>query len=122
MAGLAEDLVISTDLSVEEVEQERDPVEQLRIAAHLMRLLNQRSWLVADILRTAHGTDRGLSRTWRQWQKRHFSAVGRAMAALASRGALHSQLSTDRAADAMYALAGTDVYRVLVQEPRLVTR
>jgi AcrR family transcriptional regulator len=116
VAALAEEVAASADLSVEQVEHETDPVQQLRVGSHIIRRLNERSWLVTDILRSAQGTDPGLSETWRLWEERHLAAVRRAMAALESRGALSSTVTLDDAVDVFYALAGTDVYRVLVRE------
>lgn len=116
VAGLAEDVVSQADLSVEQVESEPDPVRQLAIGARIIRTLNERSWLVAGILRSAHGTDEGLARVWKLWQQRHLEAIRRAIAAIDRRGALREGLSIDEATDAFYALAGTDVYRALVRE------
>jgi AcrR family transcriptional regulator len=116
VAALAEDLAASADLSVEQVEDETDPVRQLRVGSHIIRQLNERSWLVTDILRSARGTDPGLSEIWRLWEERHLAAIRRAMASLESRGALSSRVTLDDAVDVFYALAGTDVYRALVRE------
>jgi AcrR family transcriptional regulator len=116
VAALADEIVAAADLSVEQVEGEPDPVHQLRTGARIIRHLNERSWLVADILRSAHGSDEGLTRTWALWQRRHLDAVRRAIAALQARGALRAGLGRDEAVDTFYALAGTDVYRALVRE------
>jgi len=116
VAALAEEVAASADLSVEQVEHETDPVQQLRVGSHIIRRLNERSWLVTDILRSAQGTDPGLSETWRLWEERHLAAVRRAMAALESRAALSRTVTLDDAVDVFYALAGTDVYRALVWE------
>ncbi|MBJ7595798.1 MAG: helix-turn-helix transcriptional regulator [Candidatus Dormibacteraeota bacterium] len=116
VAALADDVVTSPDLSVEQVEHEGDPVEQLRTAAHIIRLVNERSWLVGDILRNAQGTNEGLATTWRLWQEGHLEGVRRGMTSLASHAALRSTLTFDEAVDTIYALAGTDVYRALVRE------
>lgn len=116
VAALAEDVAASPDLSVEQVERENDPVQQLRTGAHIMRLLNERAWLVADILRNAQGTNKGLSQTWRRWQERHLEAIRRAVTALDNGNALRTTLTPDEAVDIGYTLAGTDVYRALVRE------
>lgn len=116
VAALAEDVAASPDLSVERVEREQDPIQLLRTAARIMRLLNERSWVVADILRDAQGTNKGLSQTWRRWQERHLDAIRRAVTALESCNALRATLTPDEAVDIGYTLAGTDVYRALVRE------
>jgi len=116
VAAMAEEITAATDLSVEHVERESDPVRQLRIGAGIIRRLNERSWLVADILRSAHGGDEGLASIWAVWQQRHLAAIQRGIAALHARGALRQGLGLDEAIDAFYALTGTDVYRTLVRE------
>jgi TetR/AcrR family transcriptional regulator, regulator of cefoperazone and chloramphenicol sensitivity len=113
---LADELVASPDLSVEQVEHEPDPVCQLRRGAGIIRRLNERSWLVADILRGAHATDERLARVWALWQQRHADAIRRAVEALQARGALRPGLGLDEAVDIFYALTGTDMYRALVRE------
>lgn len=114
--ALAEEVVSSPDLSVEQVEREFEPRRQMRVGAGIIRRLNERSWLIADILRSAHGTDRHLKRVWRVWQQRHADAVGRAVRAVHSRGGLRPGLKVRDATDVLYALAVTDVYRALVRE------
>jgi TetR/AcrR family transcriptional regulator, regulator of cefoperazone and chloramphenicol sensitivity len=113
---LADELVASPGLSVEQVEHEPDPVRQLRRGAGIIRRLNERSWLVADILRGAHATDERLARVWALWQQRHADAIRRAVEALQARGALRPGLGLDEAVDIFYALTGTDMYRALVRE------
>jgi AcrR family transcriptional regulator len=116
VGALAEEIVAAPELSVEQVVREADPVEQLRIAARTMRQLNERSWLVTDILRSQQGSDPEVARLWALWQQRHLSAMRRGTAALAERGGLRPGLSAEAAADVFYAVAGTEVYRALVQE------
>lgn len=116
VAAMADALTAAPDLSVEQVEREVDPVRQLQIGVHIIRRLNERSWLVADILRSAQGKDEKLADVWATWQQRHLDAIRRGVTALRDRGALPSGLVLDEAVDALYALMGTDVYRALVRE------
>lgn len=116
VAALAEAIVASPDLSVEQVELESIPIEQMRLGARIIRHLNERSWLVADILRSAHGRDETLAQIWTVWQQRHLDAIQRALQALADRGGLRPGLEISKAVDIFYALASTDVYRALVRE------
>jgi AcrR family transcriptional regulator len=116
VAALADELVAAADLSVEQVEREPDPVRQLRIGARIIRKLNQRSWLVAEILRSSHGSDQNLTEIWARWQQQHLEAISRAITVLNGRGALREGLDLGEAIDAFFALAGTDVYRALVRE------
>ncbi|HZQ99822.1 MAG TPA: TetR/AcrR family transcriptional regulator [Chloroflexota bacterium] len=118
VGAMADEIVAAPDLSVEQVEREHDPVRMMRRGAGIIRRLNERSWLVADILRGAHGTDEHLARVWAEWQRRHLDASRRAVEALRARGGLRPGLAPDEAVDVLYALAGTDVYRALVRERR----
>ncbi len=114
--ALAEEIVAAPELSVEQVERERDPIRQVRAGARILRRLNERSWLVAEILRSAHGTDDHLKRVWLVWQQRHADAIARAIRAVKARGGLREGLRVRDAIDMLYALAGTDVYRALVRD------
>jgi hypothetical protein len=81
-----------------------------------MRQLNERAWLVADILRSQRGNDPDLERLWTLWRQRHLDAMRRAAEAIASRGGLRPELNAETAVDELYALTGTEVYRALVLE------
>jgi AcrR family transcriptional regulator len=116
VGALAEEIVSAPELSVEQVIQDLDPAEQARVGARIMRQLNERAWLVADILRSHRGQDRELERLWILWQERHLDAMRRAAEAIAARGGLRPGLSIEAATDALYALMGTEVYRALVLE------
>jgi AcrR family transcriptional regulator len=116
VGALADALVAAPDLSVEQVERETDPIRQLQRGVGIIRRLNERGWLLADILRSAHGTDEHLTEVWALWQQRHADANRRAVEALAARGGLRPGLAPDEAVDILYALTGTDVYRALVRE------
>jgi AcrR family transcriptional regulator len=111
--AMAEAIAATPDLSVEHVEREPDPIAQIRIGAHIMRLLNERSWLVADVLRGARGSDAELAESWAVWQERHEAAIRRGIEA---GGGLRAGLDVDEAVDVFYVLAGTEVYRSLVHE------
>jgi AcrR family transcriptional regulator len=116
VAALAEEVVAAPDLSVEQMEQELDPLTQLRLGASIIRRLNERSWVLVDILRSQRGRDDELTQLWVRWQERHLEAVRRGVAALAERGGLRAGLSVVEATDILYAVAGTEVYRALVYE------
>jgi len=116
VGALADDVAAAPDLSVEHFERESDPVRQLELGAAIIRTLNERAWQVADILRSARGSDESLQQVWIQWQERHLSAMQRAVGALHARGAPRDDLSPDDAVDILYAVTGTDVYRALVHE------
>jgi len=114
VAALAEEVVSASDLSVEQVEAASDPRAQLRIGVGIIRRLNERSWLLTDILRSQRGRDEDLTQLGARWREGHLDAVRRGVAALAERGALRAELSVTEATDILYAVAGTEVYRALV--------
>jgi AcrR family transcriptional regulator len=116
VAATVEEIVAGADVSVERVEHVQDAAAQLRTAAQTIRTLNERSWLVTDILRSAHGTDGNLANAWSLWQERHLHAVTRGIAAIDAQGGLRSGLTRDEAIDIFYALTGSDVYRALVRD------
>ena len=116
VGALAEAISAAPDLSVGQVTRDADPVELLRVGARIMRQLNERSWLIADILRSQQGNDSDIARLWALWRERHLEAMRQAMGAIARAGGLRRGLSVEDAADALYALAGTEVYRALVGE------
>jgi AcrR family transcriptional regulator len=116
VGALADQIIAAPDLSVERVEHEPDPARQLQLGAAIVRRLNERSWLVVDILRSARATDERLTEIWTLWQQRHAAATRRVIQAVHARGGLRPGLEIDEAVDVLYALAGTDVYRALVRE------
>lgn len=115
IAAMANDVTMADDLSVEQVELTANPLRQLQAGARIFRLLNERSWLIADVLRSARG-DASLTPILDQWLQQHLDAIRRGIAAIQAQGALRDGLSPDEAIDAFYALGGTDVYRALVRE------
>ena len=116
VGALADAIVAATDLSVEQVEGEAEAVMQLRLGARIICSLNERSWVITDVLRSARGTDENLARAWDLWQQRHLHAVQRAVQALQARDSLRPGLTPLEATDILYALAGTEVYRLLVRD------
>src|SRR4029077_2265329 len=114
--SLADLVTSSADLSVEHVLAEADPKRQLEIGAGILRALNERSEVVADVLRTASAADPKVSREWKHWQERHLAAVGAVARSLAKRRALRRGLDVAGATDILYAIGGPDTYRQLVRE------
>ena len=116
VSALAEEVVSAADLSVEQVLHRGEPIDQVRVGVRVIRTLNERSWLITDILRSFRGGDEELTRLWALWQERHLDAVRRATMAIAASGGLRAGLTIDEAADVLYAVAGTEVYRALVHD------
>lgn len=116
VGAIAQAITDEPGLSVERVEGEGSVEEQLRVGASILRRLNERSWLVAEILRTHAGTDLALKATAAEWQRRHMDAVRRGVMAVARAGELRPERGLEEAIDVLFAISGTDVYRVLVRE------
>jgi len=114
--ALALAITDAPDLSVEQVETRNSVAQQMRLGVSILRRLNERSWLVAEILRTYSGTDLELKSLAADWQRRHLDAVTRGVAAVAKAGRLRPGVVAGRATDILYAVGGTDVYRALVHE------
>jgi TetR/AcrR family transcriptional regulator, regulator of cefoperazone and chloramphenicol sensitivity len=114
--GMADAITAAPDLSVERFEQEPDPVTKVRLGAQIMRTLNERSWVVSDVLRTARAVDADLGTLWKEWQRRHEHAIRRSIVSLDSNGHLRPGSSVDDATAAFMTLAGTDVYRTLIED------
>ncbi|MCO5176635.1 MAG: TetR/AcrR family transcriptional regulator [Thermomicrobiales bacterium] len=114
--AMADAVVAAPDLNVEQVTAEVDPIERFKIGARIISDLNERAWLVNSILRDSRGSDARLAEIWNTWQSRHYNAVRRAVDSLAAAGDLRAGVDTERAADVLYALMGSEVYRALVNE------
>ena len=114
--ALANAITGASDLSVERVEGADSVDGQLRTAVAILRQLNERAWVVAGILRTHSAGDPELIALALEWQQRHLDAVTRGVAAIAKVGRLRRGVSPEQAADILFAVAGTDVYRALVRE------
>jgi AcrR family transcriptional regulator len=114
--SLADLVTSSADLSIEHVLAETDPKRQLEIGAGILRALNGRSEVVADVLRSASAVDPKVSREWKRWKERHLAAVGSVARSLAKRKALRRDLDVAIATDILYAIGGPDTFRQLVCE------
>jgi AcrR family transcriptional regulator len=116
VSALADAITAMPDLDVGQVLRDVSPIERVRTGAHILAQLNERAWLVTDILRSFKGNEPELARQWARWQEGHLSAVRRGIGALADLGALREGLSVEAASDIFYAIAGPEVYRLLVRE------
>lgn len=114
--ALVDEVTSASDLNVEQVVEVRDPVERAHIGARIIRTLNERSWPITDILRSAQGSDASLTALWHTWQERHLYAMRRAVQILADNDMLRPGIDAGEAVDILYAVAGTEVYRALVRE------
>lgn len=114
--ALATGVTDAPDLSVEHIQREHELESQLRLAASILRRLNERSWLVVEIVRTHAGSDAELKALGDEWQRRHLDAVTRGVEAVARAGQLRPGLATDEAIDVLYVIGGTELYRALVRE------
>lgn len=88
----------------------------LERAAVNIRKLHERSAPLTDLLRSARGHEPVLEALWRGWQEGHLAAMRLFSDWLGSLGVLRQGLRPGEAADILYALAGAETYRELVQE------
>jgi TetR/AcrR family transcriptional regulator, regulator of cefoperazone and chloramphenicol sensitivity len=116
--SLADRVSGSSDLDVGQVISEADPTRQLEVGAGILRLLHERSAVVADILRAAAGSDPELSKEWQRWQRGHLEAVRAVAELLAAGGALRDDVDVETATDVLYAVGGRETFRQLVNERR----
>lgn len=114
--ALADAVTGSSDLSVENVERAASVEAQVQVGAAVLRHLNERSWVVSEILRSQAGADPELTALAEEWRRRHLDAVQRGVAPVAGAGRLRQPLDAAEAADILYAVGGTDVFRALVKE------
>jgi AcrR family transcriptional regulator len=105
-------------LDVKHVLEQPDMVSAVRLGIGLMREIHERSGALTDLLRSSHGHEPALESLWQRWQRQHFSAMRQVAQMLGHRNALRPGLRTDNAADILYALAGAETYRELVQDRR----
>lgn len=116
VAALSQAITDAPDLSVELVEGSDSADSAIRLGARIFRELNERSWLVAEILRSHGETDPALGVLAEDWRGRHLDAVRRGLQALSQAGQLRPTLEISRAVDIMYAVGGTEVFRSLVRD------
>jgi len=116
LSALVADAVEDPSLDVQQVLEATDLDGQLAIGAHLIRQLHERTAEISGILRSGRGNDPRLEAMWDDWQARHLTAVSQVARDLAAAGRLRRGLDDARAADVLYAVAGSETYRQLVIE------
>jgi AcrR family transcriptional regulator len=104
------------NLDVHLVLDEPNLERALERAALNIRKLHERSVTLTDLLRSARGHEPVLEVLWRGWQEGHLAAMRLFSDWLGSLGVLRQGLRPNEAADILYALAGAETYRELVQE------
>jgi AcrR family transcriptional regulator len=116
VSALLADASEDPSLDVQQVLDEVDPQRQASIGAHLIRELHERTAGVTGILLSGRGNDPILESMWDAWQAGHFEVVTKVARYLARRGGLRSGLDETHAADVLYALTGSEIFRQLVME------
>lgn len=95
---------------------EPDPRLQLRLAARVMRSIQEREGDILDLLWQAGGGDPDLAAVWRQSHRQQLSRLGELIGVLAQKHALKPDLSVETATDTLWSLSSPEIYRLLVRE------
>lgn len=111
-AGADEDIRVLS----RETFAEADPWRQIRLAAHLMRCIQERDADIVELLWQAGSGDPDLAAVWRQSHQQQLGRLGQLLAAIAEKGALKPALTLGKATDIFLALSSPEVFRLLVRE------
>ncbi len=95
---------------------EPDSQRQLRLAARVMRSIQERESDILDLLWQAGGGDPDLAEAWRQSHRQQLGRLGELIAVLAQKDALKPGLSVETATETLWALGSPEIYRLLVRE------
>ena len=115
-----DDLVVDDDLTVErlsgaEALDESDPGRLLRLYARNVAHRQERHADLDEVLHTAAGTDDELRDLWRTSEDQRRKEAGLVVNALLRRGALKPGLEGKAAADVLWVLTSSDIFRRLVR-------
>lgn len=94
---------------------EPDPRRQLRLAAQVIRTIQERDADILDLLWQAGGGDPDLAAVWRQSHQQQLNRQGSLMGLLAQKDALKPGLTVEAATDILWAVSSPEVYRLLVR-------
>lgn len=94
---------------------EPDPRRQLRLAAQVIRTIQERDADILDLLWQAGGGDPDLAAVWRQSHQQQLNRQGSLMSLLAQKDALKPGLTVEAATDILWAVSSPEVYRLLVR-------
>ncbi len=95
---------------------EPDPVQQLHLAAKVMRSILERDADIIDLLWQAGDGDPDLAAAWRQSHHQRLARLGELMGVLVSKEALKPGLEIETATEILWSLSSPEVYRLLVRE------
>jgi AcrR family transcriptional regulator len=90
--------------------------ELLRRFAALQRLINGRAWALIDVGRAAAATDPALAALVAAGARNRWSDCREVAGVLAARGTLREGVDAATAADAVWAMCSSELYRMLVVE------
>lgn len=93
-----------------------DPRLQVRLAARVIRAIQERDPDIVDLLWQAGGSDPDLVAVWRQSHRQQLARLGGIVELLAQKQALKPELTLERATDILWALASPEMYRLLTRE------
>lgn len=97
---------------------EPDPRRQLRLAARVVRSIQERDTDITDLLWQAGGGDPDLAAVWRQSHQQQLARLGEIVRMAARKNALRPDLSAEEATDILWALGSPEIYRLFVRERR----
>jgi TetR/AcrR family transcriptional regulator, regulator of autoinduction and epiphytic fitness len=95
---------------------EPDPVQQLRLAAKVMRSILERDADIIGLLWQAGEGDSDLAAAWQQGHRQRLARLGELMGVLASKNALKPELAIETATEILWSLSSPEIYRLLVRE------
>lgn len=95
---------------------EPDPQARLRVLAANARIVQERGADVYAIVRGAATADPEFAAIMRRRDSQHYAAMRTVAESLAADRALAPGLTTDEAADVLWALSGPEMYRLIVVE------
>lgn len=98
----------------QEMLAEPDPLQQLRRYAAITRQIHERTVEIAEIVRGAATADPEIAALRRRLGESHLQDAHQVADSLAEKGALSADVTVARAADLLWALGSSEMYRVLV--------
>jgi AcrR family transcriptional regulator len=92
------------------------PAEQAAVLAQRARGIYEQNWDVIDVLRQASSAEPDAAAAWQEGDRIGRETQAPVIANWSEQGVLKPGISSQAAADLLWALTGPDLYRLLVQE------
>src|ERR687888_130262 len=114
LRGDEDDVPIPARAWYREVLAEPDPERQLRLGAHIARMVKERAGALLAVIRSAAPGDPDIEELWSRIESDFYDNQRAVVQVLHDKGALRAGLSVARAADIMWTLNPPDVWHLLV--------